>query len=99
MSQEIFNRFRKAAGRDYTRDEVIDAAAAIILNAVVQACERLPEAEERVDHIADGLKRVLRKERYAADGKRNGLLSVDPALTRWLLSEGALTPKDVGLKE
>lgn len=99
MSQELFNRFRKAAGRDYTCEQVINAACALIINAVMREHERLPAAQEQVDHIAASIKYALRTERYSPDGLRKGIVSVDPGVTRWLLSEGALRPQDIGLKE
>lgn len=64
----------------FQNDEVIDAAANIILNAIRQDHATLASAEERLDDITANMRSALRTAHYHRDGTRNDRRIILPPL-------------------
>lgn len=88
MSRELLERFGKLAGKDYTRDEIIGAAANLLLNALRQKHERLAAAEDELEGLARDMKRELKRIHYGRDGTRRGLVILGESVMQHLRSEG-----------
>jgi hypothetical protein len=68
------------AANGFERDEVIGAAANIILNAIRQDHATLPSAEERLEELLANMRSGLRTAHYHRDGTRNDRRIILPPL-------------------
>ena len=68
-ARKLLDAFSSAAN-GYTRDDVIDAAANLVLNALRQEHQRLEEADEELRALADRMQKMLAQRHYNEIGQR-----------------------------
>lgn len=81
--QKIMQAFGQAAD-GHQRDDVVDATANLLLNALRQSHAKLPAAEEELEHLVANMKAALARDHYLPDGTRRERQVILPNLVSQL---------------
>lgn len=84
-AEELIHRLAKTAS-GWQRDEVMWAAAVLLINALRQSHKSLPEAERELSDFVERMRAALRENHYDSNGERRVTNILVPPLEELIAS-------------